>query len=257
MASSQSGLLNVGIATLAVVSVLTLFLIRGVLKSSKGQQKSKSSKRTKNIEYIAANEEVLSRFSKAIQCQTISWDNGKTSSEELLKLHALLKEAFPTVHSSPLVTCEVINNYSLLFTVNGSDPTLKPYLLISHLDVVPVTGQNWDVPPFSGLIKDGFIWGRGTLDVKNGVMGSLEALEFLLKTGHCPRRGFFLSFGHDEEVYGNNGAGKIATELMLRGVSLEFIQDEGLMILDGIFPGINKLVATYVLMYACSVLNTE
>lgn len=78
--------------------------------------------------------------------------------------------AFPQVYSSPLVQCEVINNYSLLFTVKGSDPSLKPYLLISHLDVVPVTDQTWDVPPFSGEVKDGFIWGRGTLDVKNGVM---------------------------------------------------------------------------------------
>ena len=78
--------------------------------------------------------------------------------------------AFPHVYSSPLVKCEVVNNYSLLYTVKGSDSSLKPYLLISHLDVVPVTDQTWDVPPFSGLVKDGYIWGRGTLDVKNGVM---------------------------------------------------------------------------------------
>lgn len=84
--------------------------------------------------------------------------------------------AFPQVHSSPLVQCEVINKYSLLYTVKGSDPLLKPYLLISHLDVVPVTDQTWDVPQFEGLIKDGYIWGRGTLDVKNGVMVCLFSI---------------------------------------------------------------------------------
>ena len=78
--------------------------------------------------------------------------------------------AFPHVHSSPLVKCEVINTYSLLYTIKGNDPSLKPYLLISHLDVVPVTDQTWDVPQFEGLVKDGHIWGRGTIDVKNGVM---------------------------------------------------------------------------------------
>lgn len=74
------------------------------------------------------------------------------------------------MHSSPLVKCEVINTYSLLYTIQGSDASLKPYVLISHLDVVPVDDQTWDVPQFEGLIKDGFIWGRGTIDVKNGVM---------------------------------------------------------------------------------------
>ena len=81
-----------------------------------------------------------------------------------------MSTAFPHVHSSPLVKCEIVNSYSLLYTVKGSDPSLKPYLLISHLDVVPVKDQNWDVPQFKGLVKDGYIWGRGTLDVKNGVM---------------------------------------------------------------------------------------
>ena len=82
----------------------------------------------------------------------------------------MLLVGFPAVFSSPLVQCEVINGYSLLFTIKGSDASLDPYLLISHLDVVPVTDQIWDVAPFAGEIKDGYIWGRGTLDVKNGVM---------------------------------------------------------------------------------------
>ena len=74
------------------------------------------------------------------------------------------------MHSSPLVQREVINGYSLLYTIKGSSSSLKPYLLISHLDVVPVKDQVWNAPHFKGLVKDGYIWGRGTLDVKNGVM---------------------------------------------------------------------------------------
>ena len=70
----------------------------------------------------------------------------------------------------PLVQHEVIADYSLLLSVKGSDPSLKPYLIASHLDVVPATNESWEVPPFEGRVHNGYFWGRGTLDVKNGVM---------------------------------------------------------------------------------------
>lgn len=65
---------------------------------------------------------------------------------------------------------EPVNNLSLLFTVQGSDASLKPYLLCSHMDVVNVEEDKWDVDPFSGTIQNGFIYGRGSIDVKNTLM---------------------------------------------------------------------------------------
>ncbi|XP_028398192.1 N-fatty-acyl-amino acid synthase/hydrolase PM20D1.2-like [Dendronephthya gigantea] len=243
----QKALLNVGIGAASVLTVISIFLIKGVIHTT-FQTPKKRSKNKENSKYIHLNDEILSRFSKAIQCETVSYSQheteGPSCAQELLKLHAVIKDSFPHVHLSPLVQCDVINKYSLLYTIKGSDPSLKPYLLISHLDVVPVKDQTWDVPQFEGLVKDGYIWGRGTLDVKNGVMGSLEALEFLLKSGHLPNRGFFLAFGHDEEIFGWNGAAYIVKELVARGVSLEFVQDEGLMIIDNLFPGITAPIAS-------------
>jgi len=64
----------------------------------------------------------------------------------------------------------------MLYTIKGSSPSLKPYMLIGHLDVVPVELDKWNFPPFDGVIKDGFIYGRGTLDVKDVVM---------VKTRYC------------------------------------------------------------------------
>ncbi len=81
-----------------------------------------------------------------------------------------VSKGYPTIHSSPFVKHEIVNNYSLLYSIRGSDPTLKPYLLCAHLDVVPVEVDKWDVDPFGGVIKDGFIYGRGSIDVKNLVM---------------------------------------------------------------------------------------
>lgn len=76
---------------------------------------------------------------------------------------------FTRVHSSPLVTLEKVN-LSLLYSVKGSNANLKPYMLLAHLDVVPVQENMWKVPPFDGLIKDGMIYGRGALDLKSVVM---------------------------------------------------------------------------------------
>lgn len=77
---------------------------------------------------------------------------------------------FPIVFKTSFIQHEVVGEYSHLFTVQGSDPSLQPYMLLAHIDVVPVSDQGWEVPPFSGLEHDGFIHGRGTLDNKNSVM---------------------------------------------------------------------------------------
>ncbi len=91
---------------------------------------------------------------------------------------------FPTIYSSPVVTVETVNNYSLLYGIKGSDSTLKPYLLCSHLDVVPVEADKWEVKPFSGSIKDGFIYGRGSIDVKNTLMVGFFCVAVVLDKEH-------------------------------------------------------------------------
>ena len=77
---------------------------------------------------------------------------------------------FPNLHASPLVQFETVNNYSLLYTIKGSSSKLTPYLLMAHLDVVPADPSQWEAPPFAAEIKDGFIYARGTIDFKQGVM---------------------------------------------------------------------------------------
>ena len=74
------------------------------------------------------------------------------------------------MHSSPLVKLETVNELSLLYHVKGFNTALKPYMLLAHLDVVPVQEHMWKVPPFDGVIKDGYIYGRGALDLKSVVM---------------------------------------------------------------------------------------
>ena len=95
---------------------------------------------------------------------------------------------------------------------------------MAHQDVVPASGEGWSYPPFEGAIADGYIWGRGALDVKDQLFGSLEACEYLIAHGYRFKRSVYLSFGDDEETL-RSGAKALAETLHSRGVRLEFLLD--------------------------------
>ncbi|CAG2113105.1 unnamed protein product [Medioppia subpectinata] len=191
-----------------------------------------------------AGSAVVDRFRAALRFKTITKAAHIYDTLELKRYIDWIIKSYPTIHSSPHVSYELVNNYSLLYTVKGSDPSLKPYLLCGHLDVVPVELDKWDVDPFDGVIKDGFIYGRGTTDVKNIVMAAFESLEYLLKNGFKPKRGFYMAFGHDEEALGLDGAQHLAKALESKGVStLEYLLDEGTIILNKTFVGVDPIVA--------------
>ncbi|XP_067126025.1 N-fatty-acyl-amino acid synthase/hydrolase PM20D1-like [Centruroides vittatus] len=194
--------------------------------------------------YISDEKRNLSgHLSQAIQFETVTTDIHSYNSEELARFGDHLKKIFPAIHSSSFITREVINNISLLYTVQGNDSSLKPYLLSGHLDVVPVDETQWTVFPFGGIKKDGFVYGRGTIDAKHIVMGILEALEYLLEKGFRPTRSFYLAFGHDEEASGFDGASHISALLQARNVTLEYLLDEGMMVFNNTIPGLNVPVA--------------
>lgn len=197
------------------------------------------------LEVTVDGQEVAEHLANALQFQTISSeDSTDVRAEELIGLHEFLEETFPRVHST--LTKELVGDYSLLYTWEGQEAGLSPILLMAHMDVVPVdpeTEDDWAYPPFEGRIAEGYIWGRGAMDVKVAVMGILEAVEMLLGEGFQPRRTIHLSFGHDEEVGGQRGAARIVDLLRSRGVELEYVLDEGLYITDGIVPNISQPVA--------------
>src|SRR5688572_29733299 len=158
---------------------------------------------------------LVEHLSQAIQIQTISYqDPSQFRAEEFLKLHDFLEKTFPKTHSA--LKKEVVNNYSLLYTWKGKNESLKPILLMAHMDVVPVepgTEGSWSYKPFEGRVADGYIWGRGALDVKSAVLALLEAVEAQLEKGFEPQRTIYLAFGHDEEVSRHGGAAQIASLL--------------------------------------------
>ncbi len=188
---------------------------------------------------------VAEHLAAVIRKQTISsLDPQQVDGQAFLGLHRALEAMYPRVHAT--LEKRVVNEYSLVYTWQGRKPDLKPVLLAAHLDVVPVEAaglDEWTYPPFSGQIADGYVWGRGTLDIKNQAIAVLEAVENLLKDGYRPQRTVILAFGHDEEVSGQQGAGTIAQMLADAGVHLEAVLDEGGGVMQGLLPGVRAPVA--------------
>lgn len=175
-------------------------------------------------------------LSRAIQFRTITLAPGDPrpgQEGEWLALHDWLEEAYPAAHGA--MTRELVpGTLTLLYTWPGSDASLKPLLLMAHQDVVPVnigTEEDWDAPPFSGAIIDGYIYGRGTIDDKGSLVALMEAAEALAATGFHPQRTIYFMFGHDEEVSGSGAEAGVAL-LASRGVEPEMALDEGFMIVS-------------------------
>ncbi len=180
------------------------------------------------------------RLASALTFRTISFPPPTPPErEEFRALHLWLAETYPRVHQE--LRLETVGELSLLYTWEGTDPSLPPVVLMGHQDVVPIipgTENQWTHPPFGGVIADGWVWGRGAMDDKTTVIAILESVESLLAEGFRPRRTIFLAFGHDEEVGGAQGARKIAELLESRRVSdFALVLDEGGAITEGMMPG--------------------
>ncbi len=129
---------------------------------------------------------------------------------------------------------------NLVVRLPGRDRTKKPLLLLNHFDVVPVDAKAWSMDPFGAILKDGNIWGRGTLDMKGIGVQQLTALIQLHNAGIVPARDIVMLSTADEEMNGTFGI-KWMLENHLSDIDCEYVLDEGGMgTRDVLSP--NKLV---------------
>ncbi|KAK4423995.1 Aminoacylase-1 [Sesamum alatum] len=112
----------------------------------------------------------------------------------------------------------------------GKNPALPSILLNSHTDVVPAEHHKWDHPPFQAHIdpSSGDIYARGSQDMKCVGLQYLEAIRKLQASGFRPLRTVYLSFVPDEEIGGNDGAGKFANSEIFKNMNVAIMLDEGL-----------------------------
>jgi carboxypeptidase PM20D1 len=171
-------------------------------------------------------------LSQAVQFQTVSHqDKAENQYGEWDKLHAWLQATYPAAHAA--MSREIVADHTLVYTWKGSDPSLAPVVLMAHQDVVPVTPgteADWKHPPFGGVIAEGAVWGRGSIDDKGSLVTLFEGAEALAKTGFKPRRTLIIVSGHDEEA-GGTGAQAVADLFKSRGIKAQFVLDEGMAVI--------------------------
>ncbi|MFB7595795.1 M20/M25/M40 family metallo-hydrolase [Streptomyces sp. NPDC056160] len=96
--------------------------------------------------------------------------------------------------------------------IPGTDPSAPALLVHGHLDVVPAQAADWSVHPFSGEVRDGVVWGRGAVDMKNMDAMILAVVRSWARQGLRPRRDLVVAFTADEEASAEDGSGFLADE---------------------------------------------
>lgn len=165
------------------------------------------------------------RLSRLIQAETISTYN-QTNRTKFYRFHDILREMFPSLFA--VCSFEDFNG-SFMMKWKGSTAE-RPVMFMNHHDVVEASGD-WKHPPFSGVIAEGKVWGRGTLDTKGGLWAMLQAADELAAEGFTPHRDTYFVSACTEECDGS-GADMISHELLLRGIKFYMVLDEGGMILE-------------------------
>lgn len=192
-------------------------------------------------------ERVAEHLAALVQCRTVAPRRGTQPDEPtrdaFARQHALLREFYPHVFASG--QAETLGNFGMLIRLPGAAAS-RPVVLMAHQDVVPVSAdweaEGWPHAPFAGVISDGRVWGRGTLDDKGSLVVLLEALDSLLAEGWRPGQDLYVLLGADEETYGTDASDGAAL-LQSRGVEPYVVLDEGGAVAGQPFPGVTRDVA--------------
>ncbi len=225
-----------GYCVLAVVVALIVFMIvRALLVRKPAVKASDYVKRDIDVDKVADH------LAGAIRIKTVTMPDNDCDGSIFYEYQAYLEKTYPKIAS--VAEKILVNKYAVIYKVKGTDEKLLPCAILAHQDVVPAPPEGWETDPFGAEIKDGYIYGRGSQDMKSQMITALEGLEILLNEGKTPKRTILFCFGHDEELRGTFGAKEISRYLENQGVRLEYVLDEGGTVLDGKILGIDNKIA--------------
>jgi len=215
----------------ALLIFLLVILIRALRFKPKAQPK------VSETEEPFDGDRVVENLRKLVRFKTVSY--GDPSLEDDREFEGLI-HALPTLYPNVFKVCEFsqLPDRALLFRWKGKEDT-APAVLMAHYDVVPVNEEEWDVPPFEAILKDGRIYGRGTLDTKVTFGSVLFAADHLIGEGFVPERDLYFAFSGGEEVNGE-GAVHIVDYFAQHGIEPAFVLDEGGAVVENVFPGVTK-----------------
>lgn len=221
-------LLGIGVGAVVLVGIPA-----GVVAARTAALTSKQIEATP-VPVEPVSEAALGRLSTALRFETVSRQDGPIDPHPYDDFRAFLRTSFPALYDRATWHLDLEHTVHVVWP--GADPSLPAVLVLAHQDVVPIADPaSWSHAPFGGERDASHVWGRGAFDCKGSLMAIHEVADALAREGWQPRRTLHLVFSHDEEL-GGSGARAVATELA--GSPVEAIYDEGLVIADGLVPGI-------------------
>ena len=219
-----------GYVILGVVGLLlAVILLRAAFFNPKPQ------KAVSQEEVHFDREKAIDALQQLVRCKTISnHDHALEDEGEFRKLIDLLPGLYPKVFE----TCSFreLPDRGLLFCWPGKRHD-APSVMMAHYDVVSVNESSWDKPPFEGIIENGVLWGRGTLDTKVTFNGVLSAADVLIGQGFQPENDIYFAFSGGEEVNGK-GAVNIVDWFEENHIQPALVVDEGGAVVENVFPGV-------------------
>ena len=216
-----------------LLGILAIFLAVVMVRTLMFRPKAQPPIREEPVDFD--KDASVDALAQLVRCKTISYnDHSLEDDAEFEKLISLLPRLYP--QTMQVCSLERLPDRALLLRWPGKQ-TGDPAVLMAHYDVVPVNEENWDKPPFAGIIEDGILWGRGTLDTKVTFNGIFSAAEHLISQGFQPERDIYFAFSGGEEVNGK-GAPNIVQYFIDHNIQPAMVVDEGGAVVENVFPGV-------------------
>ena len=220
---------------LIILGIVLIFLAVLLIRTLRFTPKAQPAQDLTPVEFD--KDAAVASLQRLVQCKTISYnDHDLEDKAEFRKLIDMLPELYPAVFSA----CQVqeLPDWGLLLRWEGKAHN-APAVMMAHFDVVPVMEEMWEKPPFAGILEDGVLWGRGTLDTKVTMNGALSAANALISQGFQPDNDVYFAFSGGEEVNGL-GAVNIVNYFRDNGITPAMVVDEGGGVVENVFPGVKE-----------------
>lgn len=216
-----------------ILGLIALFLAVIIIRALCFRPKPQPAVSAEEISFD--KEAAVSALQQLVRCRTISYNDRALEDEaEFQKLIDLLPSLYPKVFEA--CSFQQLPDRALLFHWKGKSAD-RSAVMMAHYDVVPVEESQWEKPAFAGIIEDGVLWGRGTLDTKVTFNGVLFAADHLIGQGFVPENDVYFAFSGGEEVNGL-GAVNIVNYFKEHGIAPALVVDEGGAVVENVFPGV-------------------
>lgn len=218
-----------------ILAILVVFIAVVAIRTIRFRPKPQPAVTKEEIAFD--KDAAVDSLAQLVRCKTVSYNDHSLEDEgEFQKLISLLPTLYPNVFGT--CTFRQLPDRALLLRWPGKQEG-DPAVMMAHYDVVPVNEEKWDKPPFAGIIEDGILWGRGTLDTKVTFNGILSAANSLIGQGFRPEKDIYFAFSGGEEINGQ-GAVNIVAYFTEHGIHPAIVVDEGGAVVENVFPGVKQ-----------------